>query len=145
MRRKKQSLAGLLTIVMSMSITWACTNNSTGNNDNNNNNGGNTTTYYAQNIQPIFSGSCGGASCHIPGATSGVNLSDYSNAIGSTGIQYGTKIIITGDAASSPLIDKINSANPKHGVRMPNGGSPLSQAKIDTLKAWINRGAKEDS
>ena len=131
----------LMIISFSMIIIWACSNNSTGNNDNNG--GGNT--YYAQNIQPIFNASCAGSSCHIPGPTSGVSLANYNNAINSKGVQYGTNIILPGNASGSPIIDKISSANPKHGVRMPNGGSPLSQAKIDTLKAWINRGAKEDS
>ncbi|HKI46587.1 MAG TPA: hypothetical protein VKA08_14755 [Balneolales bacterium] len=54
------------------------------------------------------------------------------------------KIIIPGDAAGSPIIDKISNANPKYGVRMPNGRSPLGQAEIDTIKARINRGAKEN-
>ena len=100
-------------------------------------------TYYEQHIQPIFNVSCGGASCHIPGPTSGLSLANYNNAINSKGLEYGTMIIIPGNAAGSPLIDKISSPNPKYGVRMPNGRNPLSQADIDTLKAWINRGAKE--
>lgn len=133
-----------------MAFFWACSNTSTGtlNSPNNGSNSGGSTvtsTYYSKNIQPIFTASCSGSTCHIPGPQSGVTLSDFSHARGSVGNQYGVYVINPGNAAGSPIIDKISNANPKHGVRMPFGGSPLSQDKIDTLKAWINRGAKENS
>lgn len=141
---------------ITIAIFWACSNTSTGNLGATNNGGGNngnnsgsnssdTSTYYSTNIQPIFTASCSGSTCHIPGPQSGVTLSSFSNARGSIGNQYGVYVINPGNAADSPIIDKISNASPKHGVRMPYGGSPLSQDKIDTLKAWINRGAKENS
>ncbi len=144
MRKKRVgSLPLLLLALGSISVVWACSSNSTG--DNGNDKGGsNPETYYAEHIQTIFSENCGGPDCHIPGPTSGVRLDNYTDAINSTGDQYGTKIIKAGDAAGSPIIDKISNARPKHGVRMPNGRTPLTQAQIDTLINWIDRGAKEN-
>jgi hypothetical protein len=138
-----------LMLVISLISVWSCSNNSTGTSSNGGSNGGNNNgnsdTYFARNIEPIFNGSCGGTGCHIPGPTSGVSLGNYNDVINSTGVQYGQKIINAGNAANSPIIDKISSANPSFGVRMPKGGNPLSQSQIDTLKSWINRGANENS
>jgi len=139
-----QSKHSIYIFVMFLLLAWSCSNNSTGTNGNGGNNG-NSGTYYANNIEPIFNGSCGGTGCHIPGPTSGVSLNNYTAVLNSTGVQYGAKIINPGDAANSPIIDKISSNNPAFGVRMPKGGNPLSHSQIDTLKAWINRGAKENS
>lgn len=156
MKKKWQIISVPYLIVISMALLWACANNGTsdmtgtnngGGGNNSGNSGGNsndTTSYYATTIQPIFTASCSGSSCHIPGPRSGVTLSDYSNVLGSIGNQYGIHIVQPGDAAKSPIIDKLSNASPKFGIRMPPSG-PLSQDKIDTLKAWINRGAKKDS
>ncbi|TNE70260.1 T9SS type A sorting domain-containing protein [bacterium] len=90
---------------------------------------------YASQIQPIFSANCTG--CH--GGTSGVTLNSYSAVMNSTGAQYGIKIVSPGNAALSPLVEKIK-ANPSKGGRMPQGGS-LSSEQITLIETWINEGA----
>lgn len=132
---------------MTIVLLWGCS----GNVDNSPSGGtytggsGKDTTYYARNIQPIFNAHCSGSLCHIPGPHSGVTLTDYSSALKSVGNQYGTTIIKPYDADHSPIIDKISNTYPKYGIRMPYERTPLSQATIDTLKGWINRGALENN
>ncbi len=97
---------------------------------------------YADKVQPIFNTSCGGSSCHVGGSTSGVNLSSYSQTINSIGSRYGGKVVVAGNANTSPLVDKIEPS-PQHGSRMPLGGS-LSTSTIETIRTWINEGAKNN-
>lgn len=99
---------------------------------------------YAGKIQPIFNTTCGGSGCHTSGGNAnGVNLSSHSQALNSTGTNYGGKVIIAGNANSSPLVDKIEPS-PDHGSRMPFGRSPLTTTQIETIRVWINEGAKNN-
>ena len=97
---------------------------------------------FSQDIEPIFTGTCAVAGCHNSGTQeSRVNLSTYDAALNSVGVQYGTEIINPGNPDDSPIIDKISNNNPQYGVRMPESGSPLSPAEIDSIRAWIEDGA----
>lgn len=99
-------------------------------------------TWYGHNVQTIFNNHCGGnGGCHIQGNAYGVNLSSYDNVINGYSSEYQKKLVIAGNASASPLYDKLQS-RPQHGYRMPYGRSPLSSAMIDTIRVWINRGAK---
>ncbi len=92
---------------------------------------------YATQIQTIFNANC--TSCH--GGTSGVILTDYSSTMASVGSQYGTNVVIAGDADGSPLVDKIEPS-PDHGSRMPQGGV-LPDSSIALIRQWISEGANE--
>jgi len=99
---------------------------------------------YADKIQPIFNTTCGGSGCHTSGGSAnGVNLAGYAQAINSVGINYGGRVIISGNANSSPLVDKIEPS-PEHGSRMPLGRSPLTNTQIETIRVWINEGASNN-
>ncbi|WP_138429696.1 c-type cytochrome domain-containing protein [Fodinibius saliphilus] len=99
---------------------------------------------YSQDIQPIFNGNCATSGCHDAGSvSSGVNLSDYNATMNSTGNQYEKKIVDPGNPNNSPLVDKIEE-NPDEGSRMPENGSALEQAEIDSIKAWIDDGAPDN-
>lgn len=91
------------------------------------------------NVLQIFEDNC--ASCHVGATTSGVRLDSYDNVMSSVGEQYGEEVVQPGDAAGSPLVDKIESSNPEYGSRMPQGQSPLSSDQIGLIKEWINEGA----
>lgn len=95
---------------------------------------------YAENIQPIFNQSCGGSGCHINNSRNGVNLSSYSATMNSIGSNYGTAIVLPGDPANSPLVDKIEPS-PDIGNRMPLSGSPLTNNEISRIRKWITDGA----
>ena len=91
---------------------------------------------FSKDVQPIFNANC--TSCH--GSSGGVNLSSYDALMSSNGSEYGTDIVIPGDANASGLVDKIE-ANPRFGARIPTRGPFLSGNEIETIRAWINEGA----
>ena len=55
----------------------------------------------------------------------------------------GKILVIAGDADNSYLIEKISQMMPTAGNQMP-AGQPLTQNKIDALRAWIDAGANPD-
>lgn len=95
------------------------------------------------NVQQILRTSCSGSNCHIGQATNGVRLDSYQNVTQSHGDQYDKLIVQAGDAAVSPIIDKLE-ADPQFGSQMPFGRSPLSDDQIDLIRQWINNGAQND-
>ncbi|MDZ7660268.1 c-type cytochrome domain-containing protein [Fodinibius sp.] len=99
---------------------------------------------FSQDISPIFQSSCATSGCHDSGTQeSGVNLSSYDDAINSVGNQYEENIINAGNPDESPLVDKIEP-DPQEGQRMPYQRDPLSQADIDSIRAWIEDGAPDN-
>lgn len=101
------------------------------------------TVSYAADVQPIFAASCGGVGCHVGESTNGVDLSTYSRTMNSVGLQYAGPIVIAGNAAGSPLVDKIE-ASPTQGSRMPLGASALSASQVEVIKTWIDDGAENN-
>lgn len=99
--------------------------------------------FYDDNIQPIFSASCGGG-CHIGGSVGGLDLSpalSYDNLIfvGATGYS-GSVRVAPNDAANSVLFNKIANTG-VNGQQMPPGGPLLSPTQISLIEDWINDGA----
>jgi hypothetical protein len=99
--------------------------------------------YYADNIQPIFSNSCGGG-CHIGGTQGGLDLSpnvSYDNliSVGANGYP-GSVRVAPFDAANSVLYNKIANTG-MSGQQMPPGGPMLSASEITLIEDWINDGA----
>ena len=90
---------------------------------------------YANDVQPIFNGTC--TNCH--GGSGGVNLTSFTALMSSVGNNYGNNVVVAGDADASGLVDKIEP-NPQHGNRMPTNGS-LTNTEIQTIRTWINEGA----
>tara|TARA_R100001143_G_scaffold63592_2_gene73070 strand:- start:10276 stop:10758 length:483 start_codon:yes stop_codon:yes gene_type:complete len=137
-----------LTLSASM-ILYSCSDSGTGTDDNSNGSGnggggGSNTIGTAptfENVGQILAGSCG--DCHTSRQESGVRVNTYENLMNSVGVQYGREIVDPGSADTSPLIDKIEP-DPQFGVRMPEGGSPLTNARIDQIREWINNGAENN-
>lgn len=76
--------------------------------------------------------------CHGPGMQqSGFRLDDGDAALKGG---YNGAAIMPGDAAASKLIARVTSA--KEGFMMPPVGNRLSDAEIQTLRQWIDQGAK---
>lgn len=121
-------------------ITVSCGDSSTGvNGDEGEDSIGTEPTF--DNIQQLFTNYCG--DCHIGNRTNGVRLDSYQNVMESEGDLYGDFIIEEGNAAGSPLVDKIEP-NPQQGSRMPQGGPFLSDERIEQIKQWIDKGAEND-
>lgn len=94
-------------------------------------------------VKPILQQSCGGLGCHINERKNGVELTSYETLMASVGDQYKRKVVIPGDAAASPLIDKISKEIPAFGERMPRGVEPLTDSQVSTISRWIEEGARE--
>ena len=95
---------------------------------------------FANDVLPIFLNTCGGVGCHVNDSVNGVELTNYQATINSTAETYNKALVIPGDVAGSPLVEKI-LANPSFGVRMPDGAPPLSNTQIETISTWVEEGA----
>lgn len=96
---------------------------------------------FSADVGPLFAVHCAG--CHVGGITSGVSLETHADVRSSIGAQYGELVVRPGDAAGSPLVDKIEPS-PRFGARMPRGNPPLSSNQIAQVRAWIDAGALDN-
>lgn len=99
-------------------------------------------------IQPIFNKSCAFANCHDASAAAGLDLStgkSYANLVNVASMNDPAKVrVIPNDAGNSYLYLKI-IGDPNDGtLRMPIGGSPLSDNEIQLIKNWIDAGSKNN-
>lgn len=95
---------------------------------------------YSTDVQPVLAASCGGSGCHIGASANGVSLGSWASTMASVGAQYGGPIVIPGNAAGSPLVNKLGSS-PQFGARMPLGRPALSTGSVQTIMEWIDAGA----
>jgi hypothetical protein len=95
----------------------------------------------------IFARNCVFSSCH--GATSpneGMSLvaPTYATIVGVASSEAPDLMRISpGNPDASYLLQKISSATPRDGVRMPPD-QPLPANKIEAIRAWIAAGALDD-
>lgn len=119
-----------LPLIVSVFASTACSNKE-------------TAISYSNMVQPIFQKNC--SECHLSGGSgevkSGFNLSTYDSTL--KGTKFGP-VIIPGSSISSTLVILIeNRADPS--INMPHGSrSPLSKVDIQTIKTWIDQGAKNN-
>jgi hypothetical protein len=98
---------------------------------------------FEDDVKPLLTRSCGGAGCHVNEGTSGFEVTTYEKLMASVGVQYGTALVLPGDPAASPLLDKLTQETPRFGDRMPLAADPLSEAEIALISRWILEGAKK--
>jgi hypothetical protein len=101
----------------------------------------------------IFTPRCAVPGCHAPPAPEqGMDLSaghPYVNTVGAGGGVDATELsgfkrIAPGNSADSYVVMKI-SADPRiAGEPMPADGTTLTNDEIDSIRAWIDAGAKDD-
>lgn len=93
-------------------------------------------------VQAVFTASCALSGCH--GGNVNPNLSSgqaYGNIVGIASSQ-GDDYIVSGNSQGSYLFRKIVGGPNINGLRMPRTGPPyLNQSVIDSIGAWIDRGA----
>jgi Planctomycete cytochrome C len=98
---------------------------------------------FKEEVGPILDNHC--AECHTPPngqgyVKSGLNLTTYQ------GLMKGTKfgpVVKPGDSLTSALIMLVEGrADPS--IQMPHGKEPLSKQEIQTLKTWVEQGAKDN-
>lgn len=98
---------------------------------------------FARDVKPTLDQYC--LDCHQPGGAgfeaSGLDLSSYD------GVMQGTRngpMVIPGDSMGSNLVVLMEGrADPS--IKMPHGTRiKVSAAEIETVKAWIDQGAKDN-
>ena len=89
--------------------------------------------------------------CHEGGAAKlGLDLSSptraYAGLVGVDAEQCNTakSRVAAGNAAGSYLINKLTGVGMCSGSIMPKADGALSQAQLDTIRAWIATGALDD-
>ena len=98
---------------------------------------------YTQDIRPILDQHC--ISCHQAGGAgqeaSGFSMVTYDDLM--KGTQFGP-MIIPGDALGSNMLVLMEGrADPS--ISMPHGSmKPVPQSQIDTIRSWIEQGAKNN-
>ncbi|MFH1605296.1 MAG: c-type cytochrome domain-containing protein [Pseudomonadota bacterium] len=97
---------------------------------------------YSKDVQPILGKNC--SDCHAPGkegfVASGLDMTSYQTLM--KGGRFGP-MVKPGDALSSALNMLVEGrAHPS--IRMPHGREKLPAKDIETLKAWVNEGAKNN-
>ncbi len=94
---------------------------------------------YSKDIKPILNKKC--LRCHGGiKQQGGFSLLFQEEAFLPT--ESGNVAIVPGNSNKSHLIDRIKSDDPD--LRMPQEGTPCTQAEIDLLERWIDEGAKWD-
>ncbi len=97
---------------------------------------------FARDVRPIIEAYC--LECHHPGGAgteaSGLSMVDYDSLM--KGTKHGP-IIKPGDSLSSTLVILVEGRADKS-IRMPHGRDPLSPDAIQTLRRWIDAGAKKN-
>ena len=97
---------------------------------------------YSKDVQPILAKNC--SECHAPGkpgfAASGLDTSSYQPLM--KGGKFGA-LVKPGDALSSAL-NMLVEGRAHSSIRMPHGKDKLPDGDIETLKVWVNEGAKNN-
>lgn len=94
---------------------------------------------FVKTIEPVLAAKCYG--CH--GASkqlSGLRLDDGAAALAGG---YGGKVILPGNSAESPLVQRISGA--KGLTAMPMGSKGLPAGQVALIRLWIDQGAKYPS
>ena len=92
---------------------------------------------YKNDIQPMLNASC--INCH--GNNGGLSVGTYNNLM--KGTSNNGPVIIANNGSGSLIVKKLQGVGP--GSRMPpEPASKLSDSKIETIKIWIDQGAKNN-
>ncbi len=97
---------------------------------------------FSADVRPILDKYC--LECHVPGGAgfdaSGFDMSSYESLM--KGGRYGA-FVVPGDPLASNLIILVEGrAHPS--IRMPHGREQLDKREIETLKAWVQEGARNN-
>ena len=97
---------------------------------------------YSKDVQPILAKNC--AECHAPGqkgfVASGLDATSYQSLM--KGGKFGP-LIKPGDALTSAL-NMLVEGRVHASIQMPHGREKLPAKDIETLKVWVNEGAKNN-
>ena len=97
---------------------------------------------YSKDVQPILTKNC--SECHSPGkpgfVASALDTTSHQSLM--KGGKFGP-LVKPGDAFTSAL-NMLVEGRASPSIRMPHGKEKLYPADIETLKVWVNEGAKNN-
>jgi Planctomycete cytochrome C len=97
---------------------------------------------YNKEVQPILAKNC--SECHAPGQkgfeASGLDTTSYQTLM--KGGKFG-QLVKPGNALSSSL-NMLVEGRAHSSIHMPHGRAKLPDKDIETLKVWVNEGAKNN-
>ncbi len=97
------------------------------------------TVYFANDILPLLSSSCGIAGCHDAAREKeGLSMTDYNSVIN-------TGEVKKGNPAGSKLYRVLISSDPDEKMPPPGSGVSLSSGQIEMIYTWISQGAQNNS
>ena len=100
------------------------------------------TVSFSEKIHPMLKDRCG--KCHTPGGQgyekSGFSVASYDSIM--KGTKFGPVIVPDSPASSSLMRMVEHLTDPK--IHMPHGEAGLTRDQLDTLRAWIDQGAKNN-
>lgn len=117
----------------------------------NDNVAGDQAVSFSRDIQPIFDFFC--INCHVQDGIAdraGVALrlidgASYDGLINRpSAFDANLTLVVPGDSSRSFLFEKVSSVMPSRGDRMPFSASPLNDASIELIRAWIDDGAENN-
>ncbi len=95
---------------------------------------------FVADVQPILNTYC--SECHAPGtegaAESGFLVGSYEVVM--KGTNFGP-VVVPGSSESSSLY-RLVAGEVDPSIQMPHGEEALSAAEVDTIRRWIDQGAK---
>lgn len=103
---------------------------------------------FASQVQPIFTANCAVSGCHAGSSPQqGMDLSSgkaYSNIVNVRSIEISTYYRVNPSHSDSSFLYFKVSGNSIAGAQMPYQRAALSAADVQTIKDWIDQGAKNN-
>lgn len=97
---------------------------------------------FKKDVRPILDANC--MECHKEGGTgtetSGLSMESYDSLM--AGTKFGP-VIVPGDGLTS-VFSQVVEGRVDKSIAMPHGGQEMAQVEIDTLRAWVDEGAKNN-
>jgi hypothetical protein len=107
---------------------------------------GGDTVSFASDVRPILTANCAVSPCHGTGfSQNGMTMgaATHNEIITASGTGSGGLIVQPGNSAQSSLYTK-TTGMPPFGIRMPAGGTPLTETQQQTIADWIDQGALDN-
>ena len=97
------------------------------------------TSYFENDVLPIIASNCAISGCHGNGtASDGVSLENYNSIVNTGDIR-------TGNPGGSDLYEVITETDPDKLMPPPSSGKSLNAQQIETIRLWIDQGAKNNA
>lgn len=102
---------------------------------------------FAKDVEPLFTKKCSNVSCHGIAKSAGLQLSEglaYQNTVNVASSEVPRYMRIKPGAPDSSYLMMKLEGRQTFGAKMPLVGGPLSDKQIQTVRSWIQAGAKKE-